>query len=181
GTINEDSFRIVSSERGTGALCVLDGTIKNQKGRIDIYINKTFKYLFSIILLFPVIALIVISATEGISLNILFLCLLQFAFIRFAFIGLFFYILSKRSVNKLADVLDAKSLSVAYNHKSFSILIPAICSIPVGLFTWSYFELLLISIVVEGRMLTHKEISSPCCNWISFGGIINPAATSKLP
>ena|SRR5690606_5048444 len=113
GTINEDSFRIVSSERGTGALCVLDGTIKNQKGRIDIYINKTFKYLFSIILLFPVIALIVISATEGISLNILFLCLLQFAFIRFAFIGLFFYILSKRSVNKLADVLDTKSLSVA--------------------------------------------------------------------
>lgn len=112
GIINVNDFKVISSERGIGTFCVLDGEIKNQKGEIDIYINKPFKYLFSIILLFPLIALIGISVTEGISLSILFLCLLQFAFIRFAFIGLFFYILSKRSVNKLADVLDTNAISL---------------------------------------------------------------------
>lgn len=111
GTVKNNKFRIISSEIGKGAFCVLNGEISNQRGKVTIDINKAFKVLITIILFLPVIGIVIQTFSAKENSPIFFLvALLQILMIRFIFIELAFRNLSKRSLNKLRDVLDIDSI-----------------------------------------------------------------------
>lgn len=108
GIIKDNTFRIISSEIGKGAFCVLTGEIDKQNGQVEVEINKGFRILLSVILCFPFIALIAqfYSNEEKFSIIFIFVIILQLLMIRFVFIEFAFRILSKSSLNRLSDVLD---------------------------------------------------------------------------
>lgn len=90
-------FLIISN-----SLCSQNKTIvpKNE-------INKAFRILFSVICVMPIIALTIetFKKPNDILLFIL-IGIGQILMIRYFFIGLFFSRMSKRSLNRLRDVLD---------------------------------------------------------------------------
>ena len=111
GIIKDNTFRIISSEIGTGAFCILTGEIKNKNGQVNVEINKAFRILLSILLCFPFIGLISqIFYNKEPVLLLVFVAILQFLMIRYFFIGLAFRRLSKLSLNKLCDVLDIEHI-----------------------------------------------------------------------
>lgn len=112
GTVNNNKFRIISSEIGKGAFSVLTGEIDHKKGNVSIEINKAFKILLSILLCLPAVGLITQLLTQEASSFLIFLivAVAQFLMIRFVLIELAFRNLSKRSLNKLSDVLDIQLL-----------------------------------------------------------------------
>jgi hypothetical protein len=107
GILNDDEFKIISSEIGKGALCVMTGKIDNENGYVNVEINKAFRILFSIICVMPIVALTIetFKKPNDILLFIL-IGIGQILIIRYFFIGLFFSRMSKRSLNRLRDVLD---------------------------------------------------------------------------
>ena len=107
GILKDDEFKIISSEIGKGALCVMTGKIDNEKSYVNVEINKTFRILFSIILVMPIVALIIETVKE--PNDFLFFILIgicQILMFRFFFLGLIFSIMSRQSLNRLRDVLD---------------------------------------------------------------------------
>ncbi len=112
GIINNNSFRIISSEIGKGAFCVLNGEISNKNGTVSIEINKTFQILLSIILCLPIAGLIaqLFSQEPNLVVILITATTVQILMIRFIFIELAFRRLSKRSLSRLSDVLDIESI-----------------------------------------------------------------------
>ena len=110
GKINGNNFKIISSNIGKGAFCTLNGNINQKNGEVFIEINKPFKILLSIFMFFPIIALMIQIITRPTEFNPIFIivCLGQILIIRFFFIGIFYRILSKQSINKLSDILDTE-------------------------------------------------------------------------
>lgn len=112
GIINNNTFRIISSEIGKGAFCVLSGQITNTNGTVNVEINKAFQILLCILLCLPIVGLVVQLFTQEINLFLVFITVTigQILMIRFIFIELAFRRLSKRSLSRLVDVLDIDSL-----------------------------------------------------------------------
>ena len=107
GILNGDKFKIISSEIGKGALCVMTGKIDNDNSYVNVEINKAFRILFSIMFVMPIIALTIetVKKTNDILIFIL-VGIGQILMIRFFLIGMFFSRMSKQSLNRLRDVLD---------------------------------------------------------------------------
>jgi hypothetical protein len=57
GIVDGDEFKIISSEIGKGALCVMTGKIDNDNSYVNVEIKKAFRILFSIISFMPIILL----------------------------------------------------------------------------------------------------------------------------
>lgn len=112
GTINNNSFKIISTEIGKGAFCVLNGEVTNKNGTVNVEINKAFQILLFILLCLPIAGLIAQLFTQELNLFLVFIVVAigQILMIRFIFIELAFRRLSKRSLNRLIDVLDIESL-----------------------------------------------------------------------
>jgi len=112
GTINNNSFKIISTEIGKGAFCVLNGEVTNKNGTVNVEINKAFQILLFILLCLPIAGLIAQLFTHELNLFLVFIVVAigQILMIRFIFIELAFRRLSKRSLNRLIDVLDIESL-----------------------------------------------------------------------
>lgn len=110
GTVSESGFKVINSEIGIGALCVLSGNVHNQIGQVNIELNKAFKILFSVILCLPIIAVISVLFQESsdFPLFLIVIVIFQILLIRYLMIELFFRFASKRSLNRLIDVLDAE-------------------------------------------------------------------------
>jgi len=110
GKVNNNSFKIISADIGKGSFCTLEGIIKEEHGEVFVKINKPFKVLFSILMQLPFIALFIqlFSNPKVFNPITILVCLGQVLVIRFFFIGLFYKLLSKKSINKLADVLDTE-------------------------------------------------------------------------
>ncbi|MOA24251.1 hypothetical protein D3C78_1449240 [compost metagenome] len=108
GAISENEFRVITSEIGIGALCVLSGNVNNQIGQINVELNKAFKVLFSIILCLPIIAVISVLFQDpsDFPFFLIVVVIFQILLIRLM-IEVFFRFVSKRSLNRLIDVLDA--------------------------------------------------------------------------
>ncbi|MTH14018.1 hypothetical protein [Flavobacterium sp. LC2016-01] len=108
GIIKDNSFRIISSEIGKGAFCVLTGEIVNKDGQVEVEINKAFRILLSILLCFPFIGFITLffSNKQEFSIISILAVILQLLMIRYVFIELAFRRFSKSSLTKLSDVLD---------------------------------------------------------------------------
>lgn len=112
GIIKNNTFRIISSEIGKGAFCVLTGKIDDKNGQIDVEINKAFRILLTVLLCFPFIGLIaqIFTNKEEFSIIFILVAILQLLMIRYVFIEFAFRRLSKSSLNKLSDVLDIEQI-----------------------------------------------------------------------
>ncbi|EDM44826.1 hypothetical protein SCB49_01859 [unidentified eubacterium SCB49] len=108
GIINHHQFKLITSEIGFGAFCVLEGTIEPNGVKITITIHKVFKGFLLLFMLFPVAAVCIqlLTATAAFHWLMIVIMLGQIAVIRFILIPLFFKRLSKRSLQSLRDVLD---------------------------------------------------------------------------
>lgn len=108
GKITETGFKLISSETGRGAICVLIGDFKDQNGTIEVRLNKAFKILFSILLSYPFIGFGLFAYNQGFEKAIEFTptLLIGLLFIRFVFIELSFRFISKTGLNKLTVALN---------------------------------------------------------------------------
>lgn len=112
GIIKGNTFRIISSEIGKGAFCVLTGEINNQNGHVNVEINKAFRIVLSVLLCLPFVGLIAqfFSNKEAFSITFILVVILQLLMIRYLFIEFAFRRFSKSSLNKLSDVLDIEQI-----------------------------------------------------------------------
>ncbi len=110
GTIKENHFKLISSDIGKGAFCVLTGQLENEKGEVHVEINKAFRILLSIFLCFPILGFIIQTVKNKFSTIFVLVLILQILMIRFVFIELAFKIFSKQSLNKLINILDIDKL-----------------------------------------------------------------------
>jgi hypothetical protein len=110
GVIEENHFKLITSEIGFGAFCVMEGTIDETTGTIKVTIHKVFKGFLSFFMLFPIAGLIMVTFfdRQEFSWIMLLVVLLQIVVIRFVIIELVFRRLSKRSLKSLRDVLDVE-------------------------------------------------------------------------
>ncbi|WP_431471600.1 hypothetical protein I5168_09455 [Nonlabens sp. SCSIO 43208] len=108
GIINGNEFKLISSAIGKGAFCVMIGAIEVDKGNVKVEIHKAFRILLSIILCFPIIAILIAILIGKEEPNPIFILVVigHILIIRYAFIGLAFKYLSRESLNRLRDVLD---------------------------------------------------------------------------
>jgi len=97
GQVNENGFKIISSEIGRGAICVLIGKFDGKNGEIEVRIHKAFKIMFSILMLMPIIGFGIVFLTTEIekSIGIIFPMIMGILFVRFVFMELSFRIVSR--------------------------------------------------------------------------------------
>ncbi|WP_340155315.1 hypothetical protein [uncultured Winogradskyella sp.] len=112
GQVNENEFKVISSEIGRGAICVLNGKFDGKTGEIEIRIHKAFKVMFSILMLMPIIGFGIVAITSGIekSYGIIFPMIMGILFIRFVFMELSFRFVSKNGMNKLKRTIGITTL-----------------------------------------------------------------------
>ena len=110
GKIDKNKFKIISSDIGKGAFCTLNGQINNKIGEVVVEINKPFKILLSILMLFPIVGFIIQLTLRVEEFNPIFIIVIlaQILILRFVFIEIAYKFLSKQSINKLSDVLDTE-------------------------------------------------------------------------
>jgi len=108
GQVNENGFKLISSEIGRGAVCVLSGEFTDQNGIIEVRIHNAFKIMFSILLSYPLIGFGLIAYNDGFEKALEFLPTLFIGLlvIRFVFIELSFRFISKIGINKLTLILN---------------------------------------------------------------------------
>ena len=113
GQVNENGFKIISSEIGRGAICVLIGKFNRKTGEIEVRIHKAFKVMFSILMIMPIVGFGITTLTNGIekSFGIIIPMLMGIVFVRFVFIELSFRFISNTGINKLTDILTIKELN----------------------------------------------------------------------
>jgi len=113
GQVNENGFKLISSEIGRGAVCVLIGKFDGNTGEIEVRIHKAFKVMFSILMLMPIIGFGIAILTSGIekSIGIIIPAIMGILFVRFVFIELGFRFISNTGINKLTDILTIKELN----------------------------------------------------------------------
>ncbi|APA63784.1 hypothetical protein [Maribacter sp. 1_2014MBL_MicDiv] len=112
GQVNENGFKIISSEIGRGAVCVIVGEFEGKTGEIEIRIHKAFKVMFSILMLMPIIGFGIAIFTNGLekSYGIIIPMLMGILFVRFVFMELGFRFISNTGINKLTDILTIREL-----------------------------------------------------------------------
>ena len=112
GQVNENGFKIISSEIGRGAVCVIVGEFEGKTGEIEVRIHKAFKVMFSILMLMPIIGFGIAIFTNGLekSYGIIIPMLMGILFVRFVFMELGFRFISNTGINKLTDILTIREL-----------------------------------------------------------------------
>lgn len=112
GQVKENEFKIISSEIGKGAFCVLKGKFEGRKGMIEINIHKAFRVMLSIIMTFPFIGFGIAIFQNGFvkSISILVLVIMALLFLRFVFMELTFRYVSNKGFNKLKRILVIKNI-----------------------------------------------------------------------
>ncbi len=112
GQVNENGFKIISSKRGRGAFCILEGKLKSQNGILEIRIHKAFRVMLSIVYLFPLIGFLIALFTKGkkIILSLIVPTLMSLIVFRFIFTEIAFRLMLKSGLNKLAGVIGIKKL-----------------------------------------------------------------------
>jgi len=107
GIVNDREFRLISSEIGKGAFCVMSGQIDNGHGYVRVEINGAFKILSGILCAALLVGFLLnVVKNPGDFLILLLVAIGQILMMRFFFLGLFFSRFSKRALSRLRDVLD---------------------------------------------------------------------------
>jgi len=112
GEVSENGFKIISSEIGRGAVCVLIGKFDENTVEIEVRIHNAFKVMFSIIMLYPFIMFGIIYYDSGLEKAVEYIPFLIIAglAIRFVFIELSFRFISRTGLNKLTKIIGIKQL-----------------------------------------------------------------------
>ncbi|SDY10027.1 hypothetical protein SAMN05444411_1251 [Lutibacter oricola] len=112
GQVYDNGFKLISSEIGIGAVCVLDGKFNGKVGEIEIRIHKAFKVMFSILMLMPFSIFLFEIITNGIkdSIGLIVPATMGIVFGRFVLIEFSFRYISKIGIDKLTDILTIKDL-----------------------------------------------------------------------
>lgn len=107
GQVSNNGFRVISSEIGRGALCVLTGEFDGKNGTIEVNLHSAFKVMFSILFVMPLIAFGIVISTGGIenAIGLILPILVGIIFIRYAFLELGFRFVSKTGLNKLTKII----------------------------------------------------------------------------
>lgn len=110
GKVENDKFRIITSEIGKGAVWVMDGSVSNGKCKVNMTVNRPFGILISILYCFPIIAFIVQrligDSNQFGFVYSLFVIVVQFLIIRFIVLDFAFKKLARTSIYKLRDVVN---------------------------------------------------------------------------
>jgi len=124
GQISENGFKLISSEIGFGAFCVLTGKLNDNDGKLEIRIHKVFRVLLSIILLLPIIGFGLSVYRIGISksIGLLFVIITAIAIIRFVAIELTFRMISQIGLKKLIKIIEIKKLKKSGLNEQSSIV-----------------------------------------------------------
>lgn len=109
GKVDNNKFKIITSEIGKGAVWVMDGYISNEKCEVNMVLNYPFRVMFSILLCFPVIGFIIQLFTEA-DFSLIVMVLLgmigQLLIIRYVILDFVFKKFARTSLYKLRDVVD---------------------------------------------------------------------------
>lgn len=112
GQVKDNGFKLISSEIGYGALCVLIGKFEGKSGEIEVRLHKSFKVMFSILMLLPIIGFGIAVSTVGIenAYGLIIPLLVGILFVRLALMELSFRFSSKTGLNKLIEILGVTKL-----------------------------------------------------------------------
>lgn len=109
GIVEKGQFKIISSAIGLGAFCTMNGNIEKEEGSVKVEMNFPFKILTSVMLIFILFGKIsLLFKPPFISFGWIFGLILQILMVRFVFVGIFFSISAKHSLNQFRDVLDVE-------------------------------------------------------------------------
>ena len=108
GTINQNEFKLRLSKKLYGGFCILKGKLENESGILETQVSKLFKVIFGGIVLFCLSG-ILISIIQN-KLEILIPLVMTILIFRFVFIELGYRLVSKRGINKLAQILGIATL-----------------------------------------------------------------------
>lgn len=109
GKVENNKFRIVTSEIGKGAVWVMNGYISNEKCEVNMTINYPFKVIFSIIFCLPIIGFIfqILSEDNSMLIGMILLVMIgQLLIIRHVFLDFLFKKFARISLYRLRDVID---------------------------------------------------------------------------
>lgn len=107
GTVDGSKFKVITSTKVMGSFCVMSGEISSGRGSVKVTINRVFRILIGMLLLFFVLAMPILAfSAQEFSVEIIIGPIIFVLFARFIFIGLTFYFRSKESLKRLVDVLD---------------------------------------------------------------------------
>jgi hypothetical protein len=115
GQVSENGFKIISSEPGRGAFCVLSGKLESKKGYVEIRINKAFRVMLSIVFLFPIVGFIVsffIHETE-VLISLIIPTLMSVVVFRFILTEIAFRIISRNGLKKLTEIIGITKLKIS--------------------------------------------------------------------
>lgn len=113
GQVDDHGFKLISSEIGRGAVCVLIGDFNGKSGEIEIRIHKAFKILFSVLMLIPFVGFVIEILMIGIegSLSLIIPVIMSVLILRFVLIEFIFRFISNTGIRKLNDFLEIKELN----------------------------------------------------------------------
>ena len=105
GTVEVGHFRLISSVKGKGALCIIEGNVleNSQVGIINIHVHKVFKVLIFILCLMPVIASLA-AILQG-NVMLLLPTFLIILFMRYFFLVRMFNSISQKALNDLGAIM----------------------------------------------------------------------------
>lgn len=114
GIVNTNKFKIISSEIGLGAVCVLEGKYDDSTLIIHSRINNAFKVMMSILMLMPIVGIGVILLIQQPvqSFSPLLGLIISLLVLRFVFIEFNYRLSSKRAVKRLKNVLGIIKMEV---------------------------------------------------------------------
>jgi hypothetical protein len=117
GQVNENGFKIISSEPGRGAFCVLNGKLESKKGLVEITINKAFRIMLSMIFLFPIVGFIISFFIKKIevSISLIIPTFMSIVVFRFILTEIAFRIISNNSLKKLTKIIGITKISKVQN------------------------------------------------------------------
>jgi len=112
GQVNKNGFRIISSKRGRGAFCVLNGNLKSKNGTLKIEIHKAFRVMLSLIYLFPIIGFTIALFTKekDVIISLITPTIMALVVFRFIFTEIAFRIISRNGLKKLTEIIGITNL-----------------------------------------------------------------------
>jgi hypothetical protein len=111
GKIQDNSFEVTLSKKYYGAVYVFKGTLKNKHAHLKIQLKRTYKWIFAILFMYPLVGLILSFFLEGFEtfIALIFPSVMIAVFFRISLeIGLIF--ISKKGLRDLTKVLGVNSL-----------------------------------------------------------------------
>ena len=117
GSIQDAIFEVTLSNKYYGRFCVFKGVLKNEQIYLNVYIKSSYKWIVTVLLLYPLVGLILSFSLRGfdISKDLIFHSLLAPVTFRIA-LEIGFIIVSKKGIKNLTKILGISLLKRTKAH-----------------------------------------------------------------